>query len=263
MTIGQFIGNFQLDDVLTFAFLRRGEDGTQGWATEAPAFYDVMELSLTGAAPAVIFNNGAMTHRSVQVSELYCPSGTLETLSTANGYEEGRTYVVVVKSDNDAIPTLASMMHFRIDVQKSIVDDTQLLFDVETTDSAAETKANSTIGRLQTLERNHEDVIFPRTKRLLGLLGEHQLVDGYLYDDDGNPTTLRIRIFDTLANKDAASIWRDRQNDADPTAGSLETGEIARYSSVITSLLPRNLRTTYQQTIDSEQIDNNHTGSVI
>lgn len=128
----------------------------------------------------------------------------------------------------------------------------------EKLDSYITTEApNSIMGRLLTCERNQTDVIMPRLRRALGLLGEHQMVDGFLYDDDGNITECRIRIFDNETNRDDADPWVDRQNDPD-TAPSLDTGEEARYIVTATNLLPRNLRTLYNQAITVDPPDDQY-----
>jgi len=124
-------------------------------------------------------------------------------------------------------------------------------------DSAMSAIQNSALGRLHTCERNQTDLILPRLRRALGLLGEHQKVDGFLYDDDGNITECRIRIFRDNTGANAASLWTDRVNDADP-ASAIDTGndELYRYTVTATNLLPRNLRTGYSQVIVDEQADN-------
>jgi hypothetical protein len=131
------------------------------------------------------------------------------------------------------------------------------LWDVEPADTLADDKPNTILGRLMTLELNQRDVIMPRQKRILGLLGEHQLVDGFLYDDDGNITECRLRVFETKDQAEGVGIWQDRLNDVDPRiAESPITGELAVYTISASNLLPRNLRTVFQQKIDAEESDN-------
>jgi len=124
-------------------------------------------------------------------------------------------------------------------------------------DASVDTEApNSIMGRLLTCERNQTDLILPRLRRALGLLGEHQKVDGFLYDDDGNITECRIRIFRDNAGANGASLWTDRVNDADP-ASAMDAGnfELYRYTVTATNLLPRNLRTGYSQVIGINEAD--------
>jgi len=125
----------------------------------------------------------------------------------------------------------------------------------EVTDNDAETAPDSLVGRLFTLEKNQIDVLMPRLKRTLGLLGEHQVVDGFVYDDDGNITQCRVRIFEDKADAENCDRWTDTLNANDP-AGTLQTGEIARYTTIVSNLLPRNLRTLYDQRISADATDN-------
>jgi len=133
----------------------------------------------------------------------------------------------------------------------------EYLKDTSPSDATAEATPNNLLGRLWTVEKNQRDVIMPRQKRILGLLGEHQVVDGFLYDDDGNITECRLRIFETKAQAEGVGIWQDRLNDVDPRiAESPVTGELAVYTISASNLLPRNLRTVFQQKIDAEESDN-------
>lgn len=131
------------------------------------------------------------------------------------------------------------------------------LWETETTDVEAEAtnRPNTLVGRAWTVEKNQRDVLMPRLKRALGLLGEHQVVDAFLYDDDGNITECRLRFFDSKANATAAAKWTDRVNEADPRTTPV-TGEIAVYTITASNLLPRNLRTLYEQKIDADETDN-------
>jgi len=130
------------------------------------------------------------------------------------------------------------------------------LWDEETTDTAAEVvgKRDTLVGRSMTVERNQSKVIMPRLKRTLGLLGEHQVVDAFLYDDDGNITECRLRTFETKALAEAAYKWSDRLNVADQA--SSDTGVVSIYTITTSNLLPRNLRTLFEQKIDADESDN-------
>lgn len=64
-----------------------------------------------------------------------------------------------------------------------------------------------------------KEVLF-RLERLLGYLGENVLQDSLLYDDAGNVTQYRLRLFDTKAHTQAAT-----PNFPGP---GLETGELSR-----------------------------------
>lgn len=254
MSAAFWIGNFQLGDTLSFAVASRDIVGSVE-ATFVPTHYDVINCETQSAVDSDV----AMEAISNYGSDIFVPdNAALITLSTGNGYAENTNYMVVVKEGSGTSPTVFKVMNFRIDNSFSIEEDTESLYDVEVSDLTIEgtdTIDDTVVGRLMTLERNHQNIIFPRLKRLLGLLGEHQVADGFLYDDDGNISTCRIRLFDTAANAAAASQWTDRVNDSDPAA-TLDTGELARYTINATHLLPANLRTLYTQAISSDQNDN-------
>lgn len=251
-----YIGNFQLGDTLAFAVASRTETGSVE-ATFIPTHYDVINC----ATQAAIDTDVAMEAISNYGGDIFVPdNAALITLSTANGYAENTNYVVVVKEGSGTSPTVFKVLNFRVDNSFSIEQDTESLYDVEVSDVTIEgtdTLDDTVIGRLMTLERNHQNIIFPRLKRVLGYLGEHQIADGFLYDDDGNISTCRIRIFDTAANRAAASQWTDRVTQSDP-ASTLDTGELARLEVNATHRLPANLRTLYQSAIDTDQADNDY-----
>ncbi len=69
--------------------------------------------------------------------------------------------------------------------------------------------------------------------RLLGFAGENSMQDGLTYDQAGNPITLRIRTFDTKANRLAAT-------EDIPDDDALETGELSRVKSTLTWAVGKN-----------------------
>lgn len=260
MTSGAFLGNFSLNDTFAgYVGMSYNDSGTATITgpTGAETFYMDVYDSTTGTK---VEDDVAMTavEQSIGIYRLT----TAVTLSTANGYNEGRAYMCVVK-DSTGVNTVSYLrtFHFMIDKQHSIEGDTQYIYRTSYSDNDAENTAadNSLINRAYTLERNQTDVIFQRLKRALGLLGENQIVDGYFYDDAGNVTQCRIRLFDSVANRDAAlsTTWDDTENDADTAPASIDTagGEIMRYTIVASHLLPRNLRTSYQGKSASDAAD--------
>jgi len=262
MSYGKFGGNFQIDDTLYFGWSNRIESGADN--TFAPTVYDVVDLS----DGSVLFADLNLVTIALYKNDLHIAatdSGSPIVLSVANGFAVAGRYAVVLK-DDAGTPTLDwQMITFSIDRQKAIQTDTDRIFTTETSDATADDsdKTDTMIGRIHTVERNQVQILVPRSKRILGLLGEHQLADAYLYDDDGNPSELRIRLFDTKANRDAASIWQTRQEGTNDPAPTLDTGEISRYTLTVTHVLPRNLRTVYQQAINTDQADNDFTSSVL
>ena len=122
-------------------------------------------------------------------------------------------------------------------------------------DSGLTVVSDSVLGRLYTIERNQTDVLMPRLRRALGLLGEYQVADAFVYDDDGNITKCRIRIFSGQSQADSAPVWLDTDNETDPVNAAVQTssGEIARYEINATNSLPRNLRTKFMQDFEPAQ----------
>lgn len=150
-----------------------------------------------------------------------------------------------------------AVYYFNVDITEDEAIEQQLAAGL--TDTEAEnlgTNSDTLIGRLYTLERNQLEVLMPRLKRALGLLGEYQHVDGFVYDDDGNITQCRVRLFRNDAEHAAAQLWTDTINDNDPQPdASAVTGELARYHVSVSNLLPRNLRTLYRQEPEDEPGD--------
>ncbi len=84
---------------------------------------------------------------------------------------------------------------------------------------------------LENLGDDVKELLF-RAKRILGYLGETMIQDLALYDTAGNPTSYRLRIFDTEANKSAAVVGI--------AAGSpLETGELGRVNVTAKYIAPK------------------------
>ena len=125
----------------------------------------------------------------------------------------------------------------------------------EVVDGGLAVVPDSVLGRLYTIEKNQTDVLMPRLRRALGLLGEYQVADAFVYDDDGNITKCRIRIFSGQSPADSAPVWLDTDNETDPvnTAVQTSSGEIARYEINATNSLPRNLRTKFMQDFEPTQ----------
>lgn len=70
-----------------------------------------------------------------------------------------------------------------------------------------------------------KEILF-RQQRALAVGGENSMQDKELYDTAGNPTTFRIRTFDSKANRLTAT--------PDITAGFPETGELSRVTVTLT-----------------------------
>jgi hypothetical protein len=217
----------------------------------------------------------SVTTGSGTVDHIYVPQGsttgsTITTLIEFNSTDFTYGDKGIIVGYDTGLSTNTYIQPFQVVRGKGI----EKLWDVETSDADAEAtnRPNTLVGRAWTVEKNQRDVLMPRLKRALGLLGEHQIVDAFLYDDDGNITECRLRFFETKQNAIDALKWEDRLNEVDPRiAQSPVTGELAVYTITASNLLPRNLRTLFEQKIDADESDNlfgtgsteGSTGSVI
>ena len=103
------------------------------------------------------------------------------------------------------------------------------------------------LGERLTLMYNHAvNVLQEMLERVKGLLGENLAIDQYEHDDAGNIESYRMRIFEDSASAEAAT---------QDITGSLESGEIARYTVEQTIDLPKNLREFHVSSIDTDQPD--------
>lgn len=82
-----------------------------------------------------------------------------------------------------------------------------------------------------------------RIKRVLGLLGENLVLDNMSYDTAGNCTGFRIRLFETRALADAASVG---------ITDVPEPGEFATYTVTQAYTSGRNTRASHVSLIDQD-----------
>jgi hypothetical protein len=85
-----------------------------------------------------------------------------------------------------------------------------------------------------------------RIKRILGLSGENMIIDAFSYDSGNNPTSFRVRLFDSRANAAQATA-----NITDTP----ESGEFATYTVTQTYGTGRQLRQSSTNLIDQEKGD--------
>lgn len=228
--------------------------------THVPDEYNIFRIPPGSATPTKVHNgtmgavtltldDGTPTGGTATADNWYAPTDSGYSITTSDSWDYGDVGLIVAYDEDGG--TDAHCQYFQVVRGAGI----EYLKDTEPTDSTAEANPNNLLGRLWTVEKNQRDVLMPRLKRALGLLGEHQVVDAFLYDDDGNITECRLRFFETKANATAAAKWTDRVNEADPRTTPV-TGEIAVYTITASNLLPRNLRTLYEQKIDADETDN-------
>lgn len=238
-----WIGSFSIGDDLEFFFVSRDEDASVPTSAFDPTHYDIYDVTMTIVGT---LDDQNLTQEATEPSAHVWTPTTPVALTVANGFSAGSAYMIILKEGTSQTPSNYAALHFRITHEH--------IGGPETGDSTVEASPNSGYGRMRSVERNQMDHIMPRLSRTLGLLGENQLVDGYLYDDAGNITACRVRVFDTKTNRDAASIWADRVNDIDPAA-TMETGELERYDVTANHSLARNLRTLYESVITTDAPD--------
>ena len=86
---------------------------------------------------------------------------------------------------------------------------------------------------IENLGDDIKELLF-RLQRISGYLGENCMQDELTYDDAGNLTKFRLRLFDSKVNAEAAT---------EDTTGGLETGETARVDISQTIAIDENDRT--------------------
>jgi len=234
-------------------------------ATIIPDKYEVFRVVGDTVTEVIGVSNNPRNMQSIAVStvggtvdNLFAPDGAVVGSAITDLYEVAAPFtygdkgLIVVYQVGD---TQADVIPFQVVRGVGI----EKLTDVQTADNDTPMLAapNTILGRLWTVEKNQRDVLMPRQRRMLGLLGEHQVVDAFLYDDDGNITECRLRNFDDKTNAAAAGKWTDRLNQADPrTSPTGDPGEVGVYTITANNLLPRNLRTLFEQKIDADPADN-------
>jgi len=253
---GQSIGPFAIGDQLDFCWASRTEGGAT--ITFDPEYYDVIDCSdgdrmFVDQQMSWVSGDGTTsttyppTPTTWYDANLFVPDDKIQ-ITVANGFAPGGSYAVILKNqssgapDSTDDPTEWQLMNFTVGYGQ--------LGSPSVDGATAAADPNTLLGRLETIERNQVNVIFPRLMRALGLLGENQIADGFVYDDAGNITSLRVRIFDTRANATIASTWNDTENQTDP-APSLQSGEITRYIMLASHLNPRQLRSLLDQRTNS------------
>lgn len=261
-TTNHYAGTFRVGDTLLFHVSARTDVGADE-PSYAPNFYDVYRISDS----TKVITSKAMVALDANYPEVYIPdSSDLVTLDAVN-FPAGESFLIACKENTGANPSIYKTISFKME-QNTAAEEDQMVTSTrkidldEVADSVADDDPNTVFGRLHTVEENQEQIIFPRLKRLLGLAGEHQLVDAYTYDEAGNITECRVRIFNTKANREAASPWLNRGGETDP-APALETGEITRYTVAATHRAERNLRNFYQGQVLTSQADDGYTTSVM
>jgi hypothetical protein len=81
-----------------------------------------------------------------------------------------------------------------------------------------------------------KEILF-RLQKILGIQGENSIQDLQLYDGAGNPTSFRVRVFDSESSVDDATVNL-------PEGDALESGELSRYKVTLDWAANRNRPTS-------------------
>jgi hypothetical protein len=204
---GQSIGSVEYGEVFTFTVSNRGEDGLALDFT--PAYFDVVD-PVTGLV--VLSNEVLVQYTATDITTLWFGSIDTGVQKTDQdvAWFPNRTYALIVKEDTTDNPITD------VDPQE------YHLFNFTVTGAYS-----------------------VRLKRLLSLDGENVLIDKMVYDSGNNATSMRVRVFDTRANAQAATV------DISP----LESGELYRYTVTQTFQTGIHLRKSHRSLIDTDQGD--------
>lgn len=152
---------------------------------------------------------------NIDVVQFEIDTSALDSESVpAAAYRVGGTYVVVIKEvDTTYDPSTNFLLgYFTVTFNPEVIDE----------------KVDGMITDL------HD--VLAKVTRVLGLEAENIVVDTIVADANGNPTSARIRLFDTGANAANATLGTE----------VLEVGEIARYTMAQTFNAPRRIRSGFR-----------------
>jgi hypothetical protein len=216
---GSSLGSVERGQTFTAMISNRGEDGNQATGF-APTHYDVVDPITMDVMPT--FGDVALLQET-DYQHLFW----IQIDTSGASFGSGRTYGVVIK-EGTGEPSVFRVYNFTIlphDADFTRIDN-QLVY----------------------LRNNQENVLFPRTKRLLGLQGENQMLDQFSYDAAGNITAFRIRLFSDSIQ--AALATRDIADSDIP-----EVGEISTYHVTQAMSAARSLRTEHRSVADNDNLD--------
>ena len=187
------------DPTTGFYDVWRDDDGSAAWIREAN------NLTLSLLTPSY----GGRQHVS--------PAAPFVLIDST--WPVGTKGMVVIKVDNTDTPVTSILLRFEISRLELALDESGKIIDQQISDGAVSATPNSVMGRAYTVELNQITNISPKLRRLLGYAGENQVLDAVSFDNAGNTTEIRQRIFDTAANAAAApQSWPMTIADASPRA---------------------------------------------
>ncbi len=209
---GQSLGTVEHDTVFRFTISNRDQDGA-AIAGFTPSHFDVIDPESEGS----VLSDQALTQTTDYANVFF---GQIDFSASDFAGELDKTYGIVIKAATG---------------EQAIF----LLYSVTVT---------GTLGRLDYLRNDIENVIFPRLKRMLGLCGENMILDDFTYDNAHNITGLRMRLFQ---NSSSAQLATPDLPDSDVP----EVGEISTYRINQTMELPRSVRIDHTSFSDSDEAD--------
>ncbi len=209
----------------------RADDGSEAWIREAN------NLSLALLATSY----GASQHVS--------PSAPFALVGAT--WPVGTKGMVVIKVDGTDTPLTSIILRFEISHLDTALEEAGKIIDQELSDGSVIARPNTVMGRLLTAELNQITNISPKLRRLLGYLGENQVLDAVFFDTASNTTQIRQRVFDTAANAAAAPVWDDTEGTEDPAPAFPGTGEKIRQIILASHSNARQLRTELLGSIDT------------
>jgi hypothetical protein len=220
---------------LEVAFSPRDNDGTAiaGWSD---VYVDIFYLDDNTDGMTLLYQDEQLTQLGV-VDDVY-----------------GTRLAINAETATQAITNRGRILYFNFKSATSSPTYVKLHSGVLNFDSDIYAAINSVANeRLVWIRNDIEQVLFPRTERMLNFLGENLFIDDFEHDAAGNITGMRLRGFNNKANCEAA------------TAGvtDTETGENMTVNISQSHDLPRNLRSSHRSSSSEDYDDTGVTDSTV
>ncbi len=209
---GQSLGTVEHGTVFRFTISNRDQNG-DAIAGFTPSHFDVLDPETEEG----VLLDQALTRTTDYANVFF---GSIDFSAAGFATDQDKTFGVVIKAATGEQATF-------------------LLYNVT---------VSGTLGRLDYLRNDIENVVFPRLKRILGLCGENMILDDFVYDNAHNIIGLRMRLFQ---NSSSAQLATPDLADSDIP----EVGEISTYRIDQTMELPRSVRLDHTSFSDSDEAD--------
>ncbi len=209
---GQSLGTVEHDTVFRFTISNRDQNG-DAIAGFTPSHFDVIDPETEEA----VLLDQTLTETTDYANLFF---GSIDFTVAGFSTDRDKTFGIVVKAATGEQSTF-------------------LLYNIT---------VSGTLGRLNYLRNDIENVIFPRLKRMLGLCGENMILDDFTYDNAHNIIGLRMRLFQ---NSSSAQLATPDLSDSDIP----EVGELSTYRINQTMELPRSVRIDHTSFADADEAD--------